>query len=65
MPDFKNCSISDANFLATTNDLNICIVGTSLEDSTSYVKSQNIEPGKEVEPYTVITLVFNQDNHIM
>ena len=65
VPDFKNCSISDANFLATTNDLNICIVGTSLEDSTSYVKSQNIEPGKEVEPYTVITLVFNQDNHIM
>lgn len=65
VPDFKNCSISDANYLAATNDLNICIVGSSLEASDSYVKSQSIDPGKEVEPYTVVTLVFNQDNSIM
>ncbi len=65
VPDFKNCSMSDANYLASVNQLNICIVGTSLEDGKSYVKSQDIEPDKEVEPYTVITLTFNQDNNIM
>lgn len=65
VPDFSNCSISDANYLAATNNLNISIVGSSLGDENTYVKSQDIKAGEEVEPYTVITLVFNQDNHIM
>ncbi len=65
VPDFRNCSLSDVNYLAATNDLNVCIVGSSMEDSQSYAKSQDIAPDTEVEPFTVVTVVFNQDNSIM
>ncbi|MBR2176563.1 MAG: PASTA domain-containing protein [Clostridia bacterium] len=65
VPDFSNCSLSDANYLAAANDLNLCIMGSSVGDSSSYVKAQDIAAGTEVEPYTVVTVVFNQDNSIM
>lgn len=65
VPDFKNCTLNDVNYLASINDLNICIVGSSISDSTSFVKSQDIAAGTEVEPFTVVTVTFNQDNSIM
>ena len=65
VPDFTGCSISDVNYLATTHNLNLTIMGSSSEYTASYAKSQDIPAGKEVEPYTVVTVVFNQDNSIM
>ncbi len=64
VPDFKNHSLSDVNYLASTNDLNVCLSGSAINDSEAYAKSQDIEPGTEVEPYTVVTVEFNQDNGI-
>ena len=65
VPDFSNCTLSEANVLASDYNLNLCIQGSSLSDGTSYAKSQDIKAGTEVEPYTVITVTFNQDNGIM
>lgn len=65
VPDFRNCSVSDVNYLAAQNNLNVCIVGSSIGEAQTYAKSQNILPNTEVAPYTVITVVFNQDNSIM
>lgn len=65
VPDFSNCSLSDVNYLAAMNNLNVCIMGSSISESQTYVKSQDIKAGTEVEPYTVVTVVFNQDNTIM
>ena len=65
VPDFTGCSISDVNYLASTHNLNLTIMGSSSEYTASYAKSQDIPAGKEVEPYTVVTVVFNQDNSIM
>ncbi len=65
VPDFKGCSISDVNYLASTHNLNLCILGSNSEYTASYAKSQDIPPNTSVEPYTVVTVVFNQDNSIM
>lgn len=65
VPDFTNCTLSEANVLASDYNLNLCIKGSSLSEGTSYAKSQDIKAGTEVEPYTVITVTFNQDNSIM
>lgn len=65
VPDFTNCSLSDVNYLAATNELNVCILGSAIGESKTYAKTQDVPAGTEVEPYTVITVVFNQDNSIM
>lgn len=65
VPDFKGCSISDVNYLAVQSDLNLEIIGSSAGATESYAKSQDIPAGREVEPYTVVTVIFNQDNSIM
>ena len=65
VPDFSNCSLTEANALAAEYNLNICIEGTNVGDSGSYVKKQDIAAGTSVEAYTVVTLTFNQDNSIM
>ncbi len=65
VPDFRNCSLSDVNYLASANDLNVCIMGSATENGQTYAKSQDIAPNTEVEPFTVVTVVFNQDNSIM
>ncbi len=64
VPDFRNCSLSDVNYLASTNDLNVCLSGSAVNNGDAYAKSQDIEPGTEVEPYTVVTVEFNEDNGI-
>ncbi len=65
VPDFKNCTISEANNLAAEYNLNLSIEGSQGSEGVSYAKSQNIQPGTPVEEYTVITVTFNQDNSIM
>jgi len=40
-------------------------LGSNSEYTASYAKSQDIPPNTSVEPYTVVTVVFNQDNSIM
>ncbi len=65
VPDFSNCSVSDVNYLAAQNNLNVCIVGSSISEAQTYAKSQDIIAGTQVAPYTVVTVVFNQDNSIM
>lgn len=65
VPDFRNCSLSDVNYLASVNNLNVCLSGSAVNSSEAYAKSQDIEPGTEVEPYTVVTVEFNQDDSIM
>ena len=65
VPDFSNLSLADVNTLAAEYNLNICIEGINVNDSGSYVKKQDIPAGEKVDPYTVITLTFNQDNSIM
>ncbi len=65
VPDFTGKTLSEANVLAADNNLNLCISGSSFSEGVSYAKSQDIDPGTEVEQYTVITVTFNQDNSIM
>lgn len=65
VPDFTGCSIDDVNYIAAQNDLNLLIIGSSVGETKSYAKSQDIPAFKEVEPYTVVTVIFNQDNSIM
>lgn len=65
VPDFTGKTLSEANVLAAEYNLNICISGSSFSEGIAYAKTQDIEPGTEVEQYTVITVTFNQDNSIM
>ena len=65
VPDFKGCSINDVNYIAAGSQLNLVIVGSSVGETQSYAKSQDIPAGREVEPYSVVTVIFNQDNSIM
>ncbi len=65
VPDFNGCSIDDVNYLAAESELNLVIVGSSVGETQSFAKSQDIAAGKEVEPYSVVTVIFNQDNRIM
>ncbi len=65
VPDFKGCSLSDVNYLATMNELNLCVVGSSAASNGAYAKSQDVKAGSKVDPYTVVTVIFNQDNAIM
>ncbi len=64
VPDFSNCTLSEANNLAAQNNLNLRIEGSQSEGS-AYAKSQDIAAGTQVEQYSVITVTFNQDDAIM
>ena len=65
VPDFTNMTLAEVNSLAVENNLNICIKGSRVSDGVSYVKSQDVKAGTKVDPYTVVTVTFNQDNSIM
>ena len=65
VPDFSNLSLSEVNSLAAESKLNISINGSISSEGTTYAKKQDIAPGTKVDPYTVITVTFNQDNGIM
>ncbi len=65
VPDFSNMSLNEVNELAAAALLNISIKGSVSSAGSSYAKKQDIPPDTEVDPYTVITITFNQDNGIM
>lgn len=65
VPDFANLTLSEANQLAADSRLNLCIKGSRVSDGGSYAKSQDVAAGTKVDPYTVVTVTFNQDNSIM
>ena len=65
VPDFSNLTLTEVNRIAAEYDLNISIKGSLSSEGSSYAKTQDIAPNTEVEPYTVVTVTFNQDNSIM
>ena len=65
VPDFSNLTLSEANQLAIDSHLNLCIKGSRVSDGGSYAKSQDVAAGTKVDPYSVVTVTFNQDNSIM
>ncbi|HCA54860.1 MAG: PASTA domain-containing protein [Clostridia bacterium] len=65
VPDFSNLSLTEVNQLAAEHLLNISIKGSLSSEGRSYAKLQDIAPLTEVDPYSVITVTFNQDNNIM
>ena len=65
VPDFSNLSLTEVNQLAAEHLLNISIKGSLSSEGRSYAKLQDIAPQTEVDPYSVITVTFNQDNNIM
>lgn len=65
MPDFSNCTLTEVNNIASEYNLNVSIKGSLSSEGSSYAKKQDIPPGTEVEPYTVVEITFNQDNSIM
>lgn len=64
VPDFTGCTMSQANELAAANNLNLCISGSLQAEGIAYAKYQDIAAGESVEKYSVVTVVFNQDNQI-
>ncbi len=65
VPDFSNLSLAEVNELAAENHLNLCIRGSRVSDGGSYAKSQDLKPNTKVDPYSVVTVTFNQNNSIM
>lgn len=65
VPDFSNLTLAESNILAADSHLNLCIKGSRVSEGGSYAKSQDIAPGTKVDPYSVITVTFNQNNSIM
>ena len=65
VPDFSNLSLGEVNQLAAETGLNLCIKGSKVSEGGSYAKKQDIAAGTKVDPYTVVTVTFNQNNAIM
>ncbi len=65
VPDFSGMSLTEVSRVAADNKLNISIKGSLSNEESSYAKSQDIAADTLVDPYTVITVTFNQDNSIM
>ena len=65
VPDFSGYTLAEVNRTASELNLNVCITGSLSTEGTSYAKSQDIPPDTLVDPYSVITITFNQDNRIM
>ena len=57
MPNFKDCTASDANLIAAGNGLNISFKGAVR--SGGICTAQDIKEGENVPPGTVITLTFS------
>ena len=58
VPDFTGLTVSQANRLAVSNNLNIRISGSGSTESTVVAYKQDIDIGVEVEAGTVITVSF-------
>lgn len=57
VPDFKNFSINDVNYLASLENLNVSITGAT-NSAMCYATSQSVAPGTLVSPGTVIKVTF-------
>ncbi len=63
VPSFKDCSLSEANYLASEYGLNLQIQGVTEDGGSVYAVSQSIEPGTQVPRGSIITVEFvYQDN---
>ncbi len=58
VPDFSNCTISQAVSLANSNHLNIALSGVTGENSGAVAYSQSVAAGEEVDMGTVVTVSF-------
>lgn len=65
VPDFKGLSVSEANKLASENDLNIEISGLNIKDSQVVAYRQSIEADSECEAGSVITVTFKNTNSVL
>ena len=61
VPQFKGLTLAAANRAASAAKLNIKIKGASITSSGSVCTSQSVAEGTQVNPGTVITLVFTQN----
>ena len=57
VPNFVGYSISDCNYIASFNGVNIGVTGAASANSTAI--AQSIAEGQEVEPGAVITVTFS------
>lgn len=58
VPDFTNCTVSQANQLAANSGLNIRISGSSLDAGSVFAYKQSIAPGESVDMGEIITVSF-------
>jgi stage V sporulation protein D (sporulation-specific penicillin-binding protein) len=58
VPDFSGLTVSQANNLAVSNNLNIRISGSSSTESTVVAYKQDLEPESEVEAGSIVTVSF-------
>ena len=65
VPDFSGLTISEANALASENNLNIEINGINLSASNVVAYRQSTEKGAKVSAGTVITVSFKNTNSVL
>ena len=58
VPDFTGLTVSQANKLAVSNNLNIRVSGSGSTESTVTAYKQDIPIGQEVEAGSVVTVSF-------
>lgn len=64
VPDLKGLSLSKANEVAAGAGLNISLSGAALTSNSVVSESQDISPGSQVPPGTVITVSFIEPNEV-
>lgn len=64
VPDFTNCTVSQANRLAVNSGLNIKISGSSLDANTAYAYAQSIKAGTETRMGEIITVSFKTNVNV-
>jgi len=58
VPDFSGLTVSQANRIAVSNNLNIKVSGSASGESTVVAYKQDIESGTEVEAGSIVTVSF-------
>lgn len=64
VPDFSNCTLSQANKLAVNSGLNIKINGSSLGSDSVYAYKQSIQAGTTVKMGEIITVYFKTNVNV-
>lgn len=65
VPNFENLTVSQANKLASDNNLNIKIAGNDSNKSNVIAYKQSIKAGKKVDIGTVITVTFKSTQALL